>query len=108
MDQNQAFLNEFSIPNRRDELLLDSEMIGWQPFSTPSKFQMQKQFLNSQVPQSTPTKYYNENGPVGFPDEQNQMTRRFKDYQKTKLPENIVNTDFLSAIPYARYKILKL
>ncbi len=49
-----------------------------------------------------------ENGPVRFPDEQNQLKRGFtpsSDCQRSELPENITNTDFLSAIPYARYKI---
>jgi hypothetical protein len=108
MDQNRVYLTEFPTPNRSDELFLDSEMTGWQPFSTPSKFQMQKQFLNSLVSERTPTKYYNENGPVRFPDEQNQLKRGFtpsSDCQRSELPENITNTDFLSAIPYARYKI---
>ena len=107
MDQNQAFLSSFSNSNRKDDPLLESDMAGWQPFSTPSEFQMQKQFLNSPLPQHTPTKNY-DNGLFGYSDEQNQVTRRFTpsaDYQRRAPPENIINTDFLSAIPNARYEI---
>jgi hypothetical protein len=102
MDENREYLNDFSIPNRRDEFLLDSEITGWQPFSTPNKFQMQKQRV----------KYYlNEHEPFAPPDEQNQVKRGFtpsSDYRKTELPETVINTNFLSAIPYARYKNFKL
>ena len=104
MEQNQEYFNDFLVPGQTCELTLDADMMGWQPFSTPNKFEMQKQFLNSQI--FAPKKCY-EDGSTAFPDEQNHREERFmlsSYYQKREQPENIVTADFLSAIPYARYK----
>lgn len=75
MNQHQVLRNEFSIRNRKHEGFLDSETREWQPFSTPNRFQVPKQYITGITP----------------PD------------QATKSLENIENTDFLSAIPYAKY-----
>ena len=103
MDENEAFLNSFSFPTCDDDLFLDSDIAGWQPFSTPSKFQTEKQFLNSPLLEYAPAKNY-DNG-LGYSGEQNQVNRRFtpsSDYKKIEPSENTINADFLSAIPNAR------
>ena len=108
MDENPEYMNEFSIPNPREELVLDSEITGWQPFSISSKFQMQKQCPNLLLTQRSPRKSYDKNGSVDFLDRVQRKLSPSSDYRKSGLQETIVNTDFLSAIPYARYKNFEL
>ena len=101
MDQRSFFINEHSLHEPVDEVLLQPRVPEWQQFTSQSKYQMQKdELFNYRIlkfPPETPEKHYIEND-VFYTDRNSTVTQSSPPSAYSRAE----NTDFLSAIPYAR------
>lgn len=103
MDKRSFFINEHSLHEPVDEVFLQPRVPEWQQFTSQSqsKYQMQKdELFNSRIlqfPPETPEKHYIEHDDF-YTERNSTITQSSPPSAYTRAE----NTDFLSAIPYAR------